>query len=322
MKKRLCAVLCAAWVLCTAALAAPAKPESGYVVDEVGVLTEETVDHINEKNDRLYAESGAVIAVAVVENTEGRDIDDYTYRLFNDWGVGDRKASNGLLLVLDIGGDNYFAAPGENITGVLTETRIGDLLYEYLEPDFAAKEYDQGVYRVFDAFYQVYEDRVLSGDESYHDFYAPESQGGTLWVTLGAVRLVSRLAGIMVLIVLLVALDRLRWNRYRRRYLLPGMPPPPVYYTPLFWGWHLAPRPPHHHHHHRRPPGGPRPPFGGGPGGPPPRPGGRPNSFGGSPFGGGMSRGGGAGRSFGGGRSRPGGGFGGGRSRGGGAGRR
>lgn len=324
--KKIASALCAILLLVSTALAAPARPSSGYVVDEVGVLSESTISHINEQNALLYSSTGAIIAVAVVQDTEGKDIDDYTYRLFNDWGVGDRKESNGLLLLLDIGGDNYFAAPGKNITGVLTETRIGDLLYDYLEPDFADKDYDRGVYQVFDAFYGVYEDYYLGSGNGAQ--VGEESSGGIggdiLFIAIGLIWLFGMLAIVVLLVLMLV--DGLRWNTYRRRYLRPGMPPPTVVYRPFIWG--RPHRYPPHGGGHRPPQGGaPRPPQSGGSGR---HPGGGSfggGSFGGSGFGGGMTRGGGAGRSgrsggsFGGGSFR-GGGFGGGSSRGGGAGRR
>ena len=137
---------------------------------------------------------------------------------------------------------------------------------------------------------------------------------------------------IMILIiffVLWIMLDGMRYRRYRRRYMMPGMGVPTVMYHPIFWG--------------RRPPRGPRPPRSGGPrppqGGPrPPRSGGssggnrrppqqprRPSGGSGNSFGGFGSSG--RGGSFGsgnfggfGGSSR-GGGFGGGRSGGFGGGR-
>ena len=324
MKKRLCAVFAALMVLVSCAAAAPDKPESGFVADEANVLSAGTIEHINEYNEILYSNTGAVIAIATVKNTGGREIDDFTYRLFNDWGVGDRKESNGLLLLLDIEGDNYFLAPGEKLAKILDEDDLWYFLDGYLEDDFAAKDYDAGVRKVFDALYDWYE-----------GYYAPQTPtpdvpGGTVGVgtVVGGGLLASLLLGrgmfqmILFLIILAVVLDGLRWNRYRRMYLLPGMPPPVVYYRPLFWGWGRAPRPPRH----RRPPrppggfgGGPRPPGGGGftRGG---------GSFRGGGFGGGMSRGGGIGRSGGGfsrgGGSFRGGGFGGGMSRGGGVGRR
>lgn len=326
MKKQLCAFGAALLMMTTWVMAYPAKPDSGFVADEAGVLTQSTIDHINEKNETLFSNTGAIIAVATVEDTQGKDIDDFTYRTFNDWGVGDRDTSNGLLILLDISGDNYFAAPGEKIAKALSDDTIGDILYEYLEPGFAARDYDAGVKAVFDGFYSWYEDYYTDvPDDKYH--YAPEVENDYVYTTMG--NFYALLFGIAV-VVLIVFLDRMRWNRYRRMYLMPGMPPPRVLYSPFIWGWSYGGC----SHRYRRPPRGPRPPHGGGPR--PPYGGGRRppsggfgggGSFRGSGFGGGMSRGGGAGRRSSGGfrsggGSFRGGGFGGGMSRGGGAGRR
>ncbi len=256
MKKRLFVFLAAMILTATTALAAPARPENGYVADGAGVLTQETIDHINERNQVLFESTGAVIAIATVEDTGGEAIDRYTYTLFNDWGVGGREASNGLLLLLDIGGDNYFAAPGKNIKGDLTENKISDLLYNYLEADFAAKDYDAGVEKVFDAFYDWYEEYYTQPGGG-KDPILPTAQNDSIWATVGVVWLFSVVLG---LVILVVVLDGLRWHRYRMHYLLPGMPPPRVMYTPFLWGRSYY-RPRHHH-------GGPRPPR-------PPRPCGR-----------------------------------------------
>ena len=119
---------------------------------------------------------------------------------------------------------------------------------------------------------------------------------------------------LVVLLVLWVILDGVRYSRYRRRYLRPGMGRPTVLYYPVFWGRPRRPRPP-------RPPRTPRPPrrppsggtFGGGSFG-----GSRGGMFGGGSFGGaGGSRGSFSGGTFRGSGGRRGG-FGGGSFRGGG----
>ena len=118
----------------------------------------------------------------------------------------------------------------------------------------------------------------------------------------------SLVSGVVVLLVVLFALwvilDGIRYRRYRRRYLRPGMGRPTVLYYPIFWGRPRRPRAP-------RPPRPPRrPPTGGGSFG---GAGGRRGSFGGSFRGGGGRRGGFGGGSFRGGGGRRGGSFRGGR---------
>lgn len=58
--------------------------------------------------------------MATVDFTDGEDIADYAYDLFNKWGIGDKKSNNGLLILLSIGAEDYYAEPGVGLTDVFT----------------------------------------------------------------------------------------------------------------------------------------------------------------------------------------------------------
>lgn len=344
-----------AFLLClllpVAAFAVPEAPESVYVADYADVLDSDTEEYIIDKNTSLAEATGAQIVVLTVDFLDGEDIETYAYEVFNDWGIGDAERNNGLLLLLAIGEDNYWAVQGSGLEKDLTAGELGDMLYDYLEEDFAAKDYDAGVKKVFDAFYGWFEDYYAdegnasagvvtppaSGNNGNSGNsggipYQPEAKPSRSFSFIG-----FGLFPIIVWIILIIIIfDNMRYNNYRRR-MRSGIPPV-VVYRPFLFG--RRPRPPRG----PRPPGGPgAPPPGGGSGG---RSGG---GFSGGSLGGGTSRGGGAGRrsggsfgsgsrggsrgglggfgggsrgGFGGGGGFRGGGFGGGGSRGGGAGRR
>ena len=296
-----------------------------YVYDEARVLSDKTMEHIDAMNASLFAQTGAQIMVKTVDSTGGQDILDYAIDLGNQYGVGDAERNNGVVMVLAL--DNISASGLQGDYGVVVGDGLTDygnafssMQYQYLEDDFAAGNYDAGVKKTADAFFDWFADyysvsirenyipatsRNYSTASGYHTEttgYVERSTGSILggFVTL-----------MIVLLVIWMILDAMRWSRYRRRYLQPGMGIPTVWYRPVFWGhsWY-RPRPP------RRPPPpprggrGPRPPMGGGP--TPPRGGGfgggrptppRGGSFGGSrgSFGGGGGCGG-SGRPTGGGR--------------------
>ena len=67
----------------------------------------------------------------------------------------------------------------------------------------------------------------------------------------------------MVLFLVWVVLDGLRYRRYRRRWMRPGLGVPPVIYYPVFWGRPRRPRPPRPPRRPPRGPGGPGLPMGG-----------------------------------------------------------
>ena len=337
----------------------PATTLSGtnhYVLDSQGVISASTAEHIDAMNDSLFAQTGAQIVVQVVETTGEEDIDLYTEKEFERLGVGSAERDNGILLVLALKNyyngapvGDYYMGWGSGFDYGETED-LSNILWNYMEADFAAGDYDAAVRVTFDAMAEYLGD--LYGVRVEED-YIP-AVGADYSAKTGDYRSVSSgyiepshgsvISGMVMLVVLLLlvwlVMDFIRYQRYRARYLRPGMGTPPVVYYPIFWGRRYRP----YGGYRPRPPRGPRPPMGGGPrppvgGGPRPpmgggtrrpptsgpRPTSRPSGFGGSSgrrsggfgggsFGGGVGRGGFGGGSFGGGAGR-GGGFGGGRGR-------
>ena len=130
-KKALSLLLALALAFCLAvpALAAyPDRPENQYVLDEADVLSEETEQEIIAENQDLFQETGAQIVVVAVDFLDGEDIDDYAYSLFNIWGIGSQERNNGLLLLLAIGEENYYAQAGTGIEGYFDGAKLQDML--------------------------------------------------------------------------------------------------------------------------------------------------------------------------------------------------
>lgn len=170
--------LALAVVLAAPALAVvPDRPENQYVLDQAGVLSEETEQEIISQNQKLFQETGAQIVVVAVDFLDGEEIDDYAYSLFNIWGIGSQERNNGLLLLLAIGEENYYAQAGTGIEDYFDGAKLQDMLDEYLEPDFAAGDYDAGTRKLFDALY----DEVELYYESYTDQYTEQDYGDTAY---------------------------------------------------------------------------------------------------------------------------------------------
>ena len=70
-----------------------------YVYDYAGVLTDETMEHLDAMNASLFAQTGAQILVSVVNSTGGADIMDYASDLGNSYGVGSAERNNGVVML-------------------------------------------------------------------------------------------------------------------------------------------------------------------------------------------------------------------------------
>ena len=146
MKKnavRLAAAALLAVLLSTAVFAAgyPAAPQEHFTRDEAGVLSEATIQAVDELNASLEA-SGAQIAVLTVDTTGEEYIDDYTYGVFDSWGVGSAEQNNGVLFLLAIDDQNYYCALGAGLEGSDLAAQLQTMLNECAEPGFAAADYD------------------------------------------------------------------------------------------------------------------------------------------------------------------------------------
>ena len=141
------------------------QSDSFYVADEADVISSDTEKYIIEKNAELEQLCGGQIVVATVDFLDGMDIEDYAYKLFKDWKIGDEDKDNGILLLLAIGEENYWCMQGKGLENALTSGDIDDILWNYLEDDFASGDYDSGVRSVFDALYDSVADIYGTGGE-------------------------------------------------------------------------------------------------------------------------------------------------------------
>lgn len=265
-----------------------------YVVDNADILSDRTEEMICLYNANWDQDIQAIIAVVTVKNAGDLEAAGY------DWAYQLELAENDAILVIDAGTRDYkLVASGGfyDFFAALSPSFIDNLM----RGDVQDRDYNDAVTALFGGVH-VELGRYTSGGES--------SIGSTA---------VAFLFVLLFAFIIWLIIDKIRYNNYRRRYMMPGMGAPTVIYHPIFWGrtsWYrptpvkpYTPPKPNNNHRPNGFGGGTRPPMGGGFGSShSSRPSGGFGSFGGG-FGGGRSFGGGS-RGFSGGR---GGGFGGGR---------
>ena len=106
MKKKIISILLALLILsatCTCAFAVVEQSAQYYVADYADVLSDTTEENIISLNANLesYCE-GAQIVIVTVDYMDGMYADEYAIQLFNDWGVGDATANNGMLFLFAV----------------------------------------------------------------------------------------------------------------------------------------------------------------------------------------------------------------------------
>lgn len=136
-------LLVLAWPLPTDA--APDFPEPlGLVNDFANVLGVQERVEIQRVAEKLWQSNGVELAIVTVQNTRPYDTETYAFRLFRAWGIGEAKADNGLLVLLNMEEREIRIEVGTGLEGYVTDAKAGRILDAAL-PELQAGRYGQGL---------------------------------------------------------------------------------------------------------------------------------------------------------------------------------
>jgi uncharacterized protein len=127
------------------ALAQALPKPSGYVNDFAHVLDQESSVRIEQLCQELQAKTGAELAVVTVKSLDGDPIEDYAVKLFQQWGIGKKDQSNGLLVLVAIQERRTRMEVGYGLEPVIPDGYSGEVLRS-LQPYFRANHYGAGLY--------------------------------------------------------------------------------------------------------------------------------------------------------------------------------
>lgn len=229
-----CILLCALCSCSSRSIPLLEQPKNLYVADHADVLSEATENYVVSRIAALKAACGGEIAVVTMDYLNDLNPEEYSYTLFNQWGIGDREKNNGMLLLLVVGENACWLTPGHGIEEDFPSTQCTDYLSRYLWQYQNAGDCDTGVVKLIDAlvdwYSEHYQASVAGGqsdlitDFSVNSGYgspypeSPYAEGSGLFSTSGILTL---LAVGFVIFLLFQNRDRRTGYRRKRSYFVP-----------------------------------------------------------------------------------------------------
>ncbi|HEY1963080.1 MAG TPA: TPM domain-containing protein [Rhizomicrobium sp.] len=131
---------CVAWA---AALTFP--PLTGRVVDDAGILSQDTQARLTGILAQLEQKTGDQIVVATLKSLQGQDIATYGYQLGRAWGIGQKGKNNGAILIVVPSEHKVRIEVGYGLEGDLTDAASRVIIENAILPQFRAGNYDAGV---------------------------------------------------------------------------------------------------------------------------------------------------------------------------------
>ncbi len=149
-------VLWAALFLLTLLLAVPAfaqtfPPLTGRVVDNANLLSPEQQAALTAKLEQLERQSGRQMVVATVPSLENYPIEDYGNRLFRTWKLGEKKANDGLLLLVAPNERKLRIEVGYGLEAIVTDALSSVIINRQIRPHFKQGDMAGGIMAGADA---------------------------------------------------------------------------------------------------------------------------------------------------------------------------
>ena len=133
-----------------------------FIYDPMGLLSAGTADEVNHKIAALRKNNGCELAVAIVSNLDGLDVNDYAYQLFRHWGVGMKDKNNGVLLLVAPNERQARIEVGSNLEGILTDVACSNILRHYMRPAVKSENMSQGVSNAVGAISDALSDEAVA----------------------------------------------------------------------------------------------------------------------------------------------------------------
>jgi uncharacterized protein len=131
----------------------PLPAPTGPVMDYVGVMDPATKSALEKRVIDYKAASGVELAVAVVNTTGDRPIEDYSIATARGWGIGSKEDDNpSALLFVAIADRKYFTQVSRDLEDELPDGLVGSLQRQFLVPEFKKGNYAKGISDTIDAY--------------------------------------------------------------------------------------------------------------------------------------------------------------------------
>ena len=123
----------------------PPKP-AGYFNDYAGVVSKEAASRFNEQLAQFERDTSDQVVVAVFPKMQSdSDIADYTQRVAQAWGVGQKDRRNGVVLFVFIQDRKMFIQVGYGLEGALPDATAFDITERHIKPLFRSGNYESGL---------------------------------------------------------------------------------------------------------------------------------------------------------------------------------
>ena len=120
-------------------------PATGYVNDRAGILSPATKQQLEQGLSEFERSDSTQLVVLTIPSLEGEVLEEYSLKVAESWGIGQRGKDNGALLLIARDERKIRIEVGYGLEGQLTDLLTGRIIDQEITPRFRSGDYDGGV---------------------------------------------------------------------------------------------------------------------------------------------------------------------------------
>jgi uncharacterized protein len=128
-----------------------AKPNPPALVNDIaGILSPAEKAALESKLVAIDDSSSNQIAVVIIPTLDGYPIEEYATKLFREWGIGNKKTNNGILLLIASNDKKVRIEVGYGLEGAIPDITAINIIDNDIKPAFRASAYFEGIDKATD----------------------------------------------------------------------------------------------------------------------------------------------------------------------------
>lgn len=123
----------------------------GYVTDYAGMLKAEEIAALEQKLQNFEKETSIEIAVLIIPSLEGENLEKFSLKVAEKWGVGKKGKDNGVLIFVAKKERKIRIEVGYGLEPVMPDGAAGFIIREDMKPKFKDDKYFKGLDKAVDS---------------------------------------------------------------------------------------------------------------------------------------------------------------------------
>lgn len=124
----------------------PPRPNPPKLVNDLaGVLSPDEEARLEKKLVAYDDSTSTQVAVVLIKTLNDYPIEEYALKLFRDWGIGNKKTNNGVLIVAAIDDRKIRIEVGYGLEGAVPDITANHIIRDDIGPNFRSENYYEGL---------------------------------------------------------------------------------------------------------------------------------------------------------------------------------